>query len=260
MILSTLSTTPVEEVVAAATGPVWFQLYIYRDRGATRELVERVEAAGCQALVFTVDAPILGRRERDVRSGFTLPPELSVANMLAAGQGALPAVGAGAGGSGLASYFASLLDPALTWADIDWLHSITRLPILVKGIVRADDARCAVVDHGVDGIVVSNHGGRQLDTAPATIDVLPAIAEAVDGRADILVDGGVRRGTDVIKALALGAQAVLLGRPVLWSLAAGGEAGVRHMLTLLRDEIDRAMALCGCISPADITADLLRPA
>lgn len=256
MILSTLSTTPVEEVVAATSGPVWFQLYVYRDRGATRALVERVEAAGCQALVFTVDAPLLGRRERDARSCFTLPPELGVSNMLAAGHGALPAQHSD---SGLAAYFASLIDPGLTWADIDWLRSITRLPIWVKGIVRADDARRAVADHGADGIVVSNHGGRQLDTAPATIDALPAIAEAVAGRAEIVLDGGVRRGTDVIKALALGARAVLIGRPVLWSLAVGGQAGVEHMLSLLRAEVDLAMALCGCPSVADITADLLRP-
>lgn len=255
-ILSTLSTTPVEDVVAAADGPVWFQLYVYRDRDATRALVERVEAAGCQALVFTVDAPLLGRRERDVRQGFALPPELRVANMLAPGHDALPDEH---GQSGLAAYFASLLDPALTWADIDWLRSMTRLPIWVKGIVRADDARRAVDDYGVDGIVVSNHGGRQLDTAPATIDALPAIAQAVGDRAEIVLDGGVRRGTDVVKALALGARAVLLGRPVLWSLAVAGQAGVEHMLELLRAEIDLAMALCGCPTVADITADLLRP-
>jgi 4-hydroxymandelate oxidase len=255
MILSTLSTVPVEAVVAAAPGHIWFQLYVYKDRGATRALVERVAAAGCNALVLTVDAPLLGRRERDIKNRFSLPAGMSVANMMAAGHGDVPE---DAGGSGLSAYFASLIDPALTWTDLDWLRSITDLPIVVKGVVRADDARRAV-DLGAAGVVVSNHGGRQLDTAPATIDALPAIADAVGGRADILLDGGVRRGTDVIKALALGARAVLIGRPVLWGLAAGGQAGVMRVLELLRAEIDLAMALCGCPSIADIKADLLQP-
>lgn len=258
MILSTLSTTAVEEVMAAATGPVWFQLYVYRDRAITRALVERVEAAGCSALVLTVDAPLLGRRERDVRNRFALPEGLSLENMLPAGLESLPS---GTRDSGLAAYFASLLDPTLTWDDVDWLRSITRLPILIKGIVRADDARRAV-DRGVAGVVVSNHGGRQLDTAPATIEVLPAIVDAVAGRAEVLVDGGVRRGTDVIKAVALGAGAVLIGRPVLWGLAAGGQEGVARVLSLLRGELDLAMALCGCPSIADVAAmgpDLVRP-
>lgn len=259
MILSTLSTTAVEDVVAAATGPVWFQLYVYRDRAVTRGLVERVEAAGCRALVLTVDAPLLGRRERDVRNRFALAEGLALENMLPAGLQDLPS---GAQDSGLAAYFASLLDPSLTWDDLDWLRSITRLPILVKGIVRADDARRAV-ERGVAGVVVSNHGGRQLDTAPATIDVLPAIVDAVAGRAEVLVDGGVRRGTDVVKAVALGARAVLIGRPVLWGLAAAGQEGVERVLSLLHGELDLAMALCGCPSVADIAAvgtDLVRPA
>jgi 4-hydroxymandelate oxidase len=228
---------------------------VYKDRGATRALVERVAAAGCNALVLTVDAPLLGRRERDIKNRFSLPAGMSVANMMAAGHGDVPE---DAGGSGLSAYFASLIDPALTWTDLDWLRSITDLPIVVKGVVRADDARRAV-DLGAAGVVVSNHGGRQLDTAPATIDALPAIADAVGARADILLDGGVRRGTDVIKALALGARAVLIGRPVLWGLAAGGQAGVMRVLELLRAEIDLAMALCGCPSIADIKADLLQP-
>ena len=259
MILSTLSTTAVEDVVAAATGPVWFQLYVYRDRAVTRGLVERVEAAGCRALVLTVDAPLLGRRERDVRNRFALAEGLVLENMLPAGLHDLPS---GAQDSGLAAYFASLLDPSLTWDDIDWLRSITRLPILVKGIVRADDARQAV-ERGVAGVVVSNHGGRQLDTAPATIDVLPAIVDAVAGRAEILLDGGVRRGTDVIKAVALGARAVLIGRPALWGLAVAGQEGVERVLSLLHGEIDLAMALCGCPSMADVAAmgsELVRPA
>jgi len=254
MILSTLSTTPVEEVVAASRGPVWFQLYIYRDRGATEALVRRVEAAGCAALVLTVDAPVLGQRERDVRNRFALPPGLSVENMLGHGMGA---VGPASGESGLAAYFASLLDPALTWNDLAWLRSITRLPVLVKGLVRPDDAVRAV-EHGAAGVVVSNHGGRQLDTAPATIDVLPAVVDAVAGRAEVLVDGGVRRGTDVVKALALGARAVLIGRPVLWGLAVAGENGVAAALAILRAELHRALALCGCPEVRAVARDLVQ--
>ena len=256
MILSTLSNTAVEHVVGAATGPVWFQLYVYRDRAATKALVQRVEAAGCRALVLTVDAPLLGRRERDVRNRFGLPPELGVENLLASGYAPVPS--AGAPESGLAAYFAELLDPALTWDVLPWLRSITKLPILVKGIVRADDAVRAV-EHGAAGIVVSNHGGRQLDASPATIEVLPRIAEAVAGRAEILLDGGVRRGADVIKAIALGARCVLVGRPVLWGLAAGGRAGVGSALGILRRELDLAMALCGCADVASITRDLVAP-
>jgi 4-hydroxymandelate oxidase len=267
MVLSTLSNSPVEEVVSAARaagatgGAVWFQLYVYKDRGATRALVERVEAAGCEALVLTVDAPYLGRRERDVRNRFQLPPGLAVANVLAEGYGEVVAP---EGDSGLAAYVASLLDPALTWDALDWLAGITRLPIVVKGIVRADDALRAA-ERGVAGLVVSNHGGRQLDTSVATLDALPAIAEALAGRGsgsgkaavEIYLDGGIRRGTDVVKALALGARAVLVGRPVLWGLAAGGEAGVARVLALLRDELDLAMALCGAPRLADLTADLV---
>ena len=254
MILSTLSNSPVEEVVAASSGPVWFQLYVYRDREASRALVQRVEAAGCKALVLTVDAPLLGRRERDMRNRFQLPPELSVENLLPAGLGILPG---GVNDSGLAAYFASLLDPSLCWKDLSWLSSITRLPVIIKGIVRPDDAVRAV-EHGAAGIVVSNHGGRQLDTSPATIEVLEDIASAVDGRLEVLMDGGIRRGTDIVKAMALGAKAVLVGRPVLWGLAAGGEAGVTRILEILRLELDLAMALCGCPTVGDVGRDLVR--
>lgn len=260
MILSTLSNTRVEDVVAAASGPVWFQLYVYRDRGATEGLVRRAEAAGCRALVLTVDAPFLGRRERDVRNRFRLPPGLAVANLLPEGYGEVPKAAAD---SGLAVYFASLLNPAMTWQDLAWLRSITELPIVVKGIVRPDDALRAA-QAGVAGVVVSNHGGRQLDTSPPTIEVLPEIAEALDARnvsgqrMEMFVDGGVRRGTDVLKALALGARAVLVGRPILWGLAADGEAGASWVLRLLRDELDLAMALAGAPTLADITRDLVR--
>lgn len=253
-VLSTLATTPVEAVVAAATGPVWFQLYVYRDRGATRGLVERAEAAGCRALVVTVDAPVLGAREADQRSGFHLPPGLRAENLVGAGHGELPPE---AGGSGLAAYVYRLLDPSLSWDDIAWLRGITRLPVIVKGVLRDDDARLAV-EAGVDGLIVSNHGGRQLDHSPATIDALPAIAEAVAGRVPLLLDGGVRRGTDVVKALALGAQAVLVGRPVLHGLALGGEAGAARILGLLRAELDEAMALIGAPTLSDLPPRLVR--
>ncbi len=254
-ILSTLSNTPIEDVVAAASGPVWFQLYVYRDRAATEALVRRVESAGARALVLTVDAPLLGRRERDVKNRFALPAHLEVANLHAQGYARVQVA---SGDSGLAAYFAELLDPSLTWDALAWLRSITKLPVLVKGIVRADDAVRAV-EHGASGIVVSNHGGRQLDASPATIDVLPRIADAVAGRAEILLDGGVRRGTDVVKALALGARCVLLGRPILWGLAAGGQAGVAAALATLRRELDLAFALCGCPDVAAVTRDLVAP-
>jgi len=253
MTLSTLSTTDMEEVVEAGGGAVWFQLYIYRDREATRALVQRAEAAGCRAIVLTVDAPLIGRRERDIRNQFHLPEGIVVRNMVAAG---LADIHERKNESGLAGYVADQLDAGLTWDDVGWLQSITRLPVLIKGIVRPDDAIRAV-QQGVAGIVVSNHGGRQLDTAPATIEVLPAIAQAVGGQCTLLVDGGIRRGTDILKAIALGANAVLVGRPTLWGLALGGQQGVEKMLTLLRDELDLAMALSGCKNVGEITTDLV---
>ncbi len=257
MVLSTLSTTSIEEVVAAASGPVWFQLYVYKDRKATEGLVRRAEAAGCRALVLTVDAPLIGKRERDIRNRFRLPPGLAVANLLPEGYGELAPAPLD---SGLAAYVASFLDPALTWKDVAWLQSITSLPVVVKGIIRPDDAVRAA-EAGAAGIVVSNHGGRQLDTAPATLDVLPEIVDMLAARGhkiEVLMDGGARRGTDVLKALALGARAVLVGRPVLWGLAAGGESGAASILRLLYNELDLAMALAGAPTVADITRDLVR--
>jgi 4-hydroxymandelate oxidase len=254
-VLSTLSNTAVERVCAAATAPVWFQLYVYRDRSATEALVRRVEAAGCRALVVTVDTPLLGRRERDVHNRFALPPRLRIENLHAAGYATLPAA---AHDSGLAAYIAELFDPALGWDGIAWLRSITKLPVVVKGVVRADDATRAIAA-GAAAIIVSNHGGRQLDAAPATIDVLARIVDAVAGRADVLLDGGIRRGTDVIKAMALGARAVLVGRPILWGLAADGRAGAATALAIVRRELDLAMALSGCPDVASITRDLVAP-
>ncbi len=252
MILSSLSNTDVEQVCAAASGPIWFQLYVYKDRAATAALVERVEAAGCRALVLTADAAVLGTRERDVKNGFQLPPGLRVANATARHA----TLGGVDGGSGLARWVAEALDPGLTWADVDWLRGITRLPILLKGVVRGDDAARAV-DHGAAGIVVSNHGGRQLDASPATATVLAEVVDAVAGRAEVYVDGGVRRGTDVLKALCLGARGVLLGRPVLWGLATGGEDGVLGTLGMLRAELVEAMMLAGCPSVGAATRDLV---
>jgi 4-hydroxymandelate oxidase len=255
MMLSSLSNTDVEDVCAAHPGGVFFQLYVYRDREATRGLVARAEAAGAKALVLTVDAPLLGRRERDVRNAFSLPPSLHVKNLVPAGYGDLDK---SIGASGLATYFSSLIDPSLSWKDIAWLRSITKLPIAIKGIVRVDDAKRAR-DEGASAIVVSNHGGRQLDASPATLDVLANVTDAVGGDVEVLVDGGVRRGADALKALALGAKAVLVGRPILWGLAWNGEAGATFVLETLRRELDLAMALAGCPAISSITRDLIDP-
>lgn len=252
MILSTLSNTSVEEVVEASSGPVWFQLYVFRDREVTKELIRKAEAAGVKALVITVDAPMLGKRERDVRNKFDLPPGLEISNLTFVSKEKLIVNN----DSGLAGYVKENLDPSLNWKDIDWLRSVTTLPIILKGIACKEDALLAV-DHKVDGIVVSNHGGRQLDTCSATIDVLQKIADAVNGNTEILMDGGIRRGTDILKAVALGAKAVLTGRPVLWGLSYNGEDGVTDVLNILRKEFDLAMALSGCTKLSDITRELI---
>jgi 4-hydroxymandelate oxidase len=255
--LSTFSVTPIEDVVAAADGPVWFQLYVYKDRSASEGLVRRVEAAGCTALELTADAPILGRRERDVRNNFSLPENLWAPNLTADGM-LPPSESSSDSGSPFADAFDALVDPNLTWDDIAWLTSVSNLPVLVKGILRADDARRAV-DAGAAGVIVSNHGGRQLDTAPAAIDALGPIAHAVGDQVEIIVDGGIRRGADVVKAIAMGARAVQIGRPIVWGLVVDGENGVRDVLSLLHDELDLAMALAGCRSIDEISFDLLRP-
>lgn len=251
LVLSTLSTTSLEEVAQVA-GPRWFQLYVHRDRDLTRALVARAQAAGYQALVLTVDTPLLGRRLCDERNGFALPEGLTMANLVEAAQAS-----GQAGGSALASFFKSRHDASLSWRDVAWLRELSPLPVVVKGIVRGDDARRAL-DAGASGIIVSNHGGRQLDGAPATLDALPEVVDAVAGRCEVLMDGGIRWGTDVFKALALGARAVLVGRPVVWGLAVGGEAGVERVLAILRDELSCAMALAGCPTLGDITRDLVR--
>jgi 4-hydroxymandelate oxidase len=254
MVTSTTATTRLAEVQAASPGPMWFQLYIYQDRGKTKSLLDEAVQAGYTGVVLTVDAPVLGRRERDIRSGFTLPPGLTIANAAVAGMEKVPdATGAE---SGLMRHFHTLHDAALSPKDIEWVRVSTNLPVVVKGIVRGDDATRAI-EHGAQGIIVSNHGGRQLDTAIASIAALPDVVESVAGRAEIYVDGGIRRGTDVVKAIALGARAVMLGRPVLFGLAVDGEAGVRAVLELLRAEVDVAMALSGVRTVGEITRDLL---
>lgn len=258
MILSTLATKSIEDVASSyhpetPAASQWFQLYVHRDRGLTRALVERAYAAGYKALCLTVDAPLLGRRERDRRNEFALPPGLFAANLVTLSGLDIPHK---EGESGLFTYFAQQLDPKLTWRDLEWLQSLCPLPLAVKGILRGDDAVRAV-EYGAKAIVVSNHGGRQLDGAITSIDALAEIVEAVDGRAEVIVDGGIRRGVDILKALALGAKAVLLGRPVLWGLAVGGEAGVTHVIEILRDELDLAMALSGCAKLQDIDSSLV---
>jgi 4-hydroxymandelate oxidase len=252
MVLSTISTFSLEEV--AATGVArWFQLYVHRDRGLTEDLVRRAEAAGYGAIVLTVDAPFLGRRYRDERNRFSLPPGIALANL------ATVRVPRTARGSDLSDYFSSELDPTLSWRDVEWLRSLSSLPLALKGILTAEDAAQAV-NTGVEAILVSNHGGRQLDGVPATIDVLPEVVEAVAGKAEVLIDGGVRRGADVLKALALGARAVLIGRPCLWGLAVDGEAGVGRVLELLRQGLSLAMALAGCASVKAVDRSAVMPA
>lgn len=247
MTVSTMSSQTVEES-AEIGAPLWFQLYIQKDRGLTADLVKRAEAAGCKALVVTVDAPVPGLREGMVHHPVSLDGGVTLANLSQYYDPArYPSVMA---------YAADQIDPSVTWTDLEQFAASSALPVLVKGLLRADDAVRAL-DAGVKGIIVSNHGGRQLDTAPATAQVLPRIAEHVDGRCTLLMDGSVRRGTDIVKALAMGADAVMLGRPVMWGLAAGGADGVAKVLSLLRHEFDVAMALTGCASVDDITDDLL---
>jgi isopentenyl diphosphate isomerase/L-lactate dehydrogenase-like FMN-dependent dehydrogenase len=251
MCLSTLATTlPSVMAAAAPDGRRWFQLYCFKDGAVTRALMDEAVSAGFEAIVVTVDAPPGGNRERDRRTGFQIPASLGV-----------PAVAAAMGVERtvtIAETFA-LMNPALSWSDLEELAAESSLPVLVKGLLTAEDAELAVA-HGAAGVVVSNHGGRQLDRALATGDALPEVVDAIDGRATVLVDGGIRRGVDVAIALALGADAVLVGRPALWGLAAAGAQGAEQVLSLLRDELELALALCGCASPAELTRAHVRRA
>jgi 4-hydroxymandelate oxidase len=292
MIAAMLSTVAIEDIAAEAraglraataggepdAGPggpdLWFQLYVQPDLAFTEAIVRRAEAAGCRALVVTADSPALGRHERNDRNGFhDLPPGMRCENLreprgAVRSNGQRPVKGGPSTNGGMpvnrqrpgaepGSVRQVVLSPDISWRHIDWLRGITDLPIVLKGVLHPRDARLAV-EHGIDGLIVSNHGGRQLDTTPATIEQLPLIADAVEGRVPLLLDGGVRRGTDVIKALALGAAAVAIGRPVIWGLAVAGETGVTRVLDLLRTELRNALTLCGCESPRDIERDIVR--
>jgi 4-hydroxymandelate oxidase len=254
MVVSSLSTTRLEEVCAQATGPVLFQLYIGQDRPFVRDLAQRAESAGCAAIELTVDTPVWGLREREQRTGFRVPDGMGVVNLYRDGHEGPT----GHSGVGIAQALGWTIDASLSWRDLEWLCAQTRLPVLVKGICRADDARHALAS-GAAGIVVSNHGGRQLDGAPATAEALPHVVDAVAGRAPVVVDGGIRSGTDILRALALGATAVQVGRPVLWGLAVAGEAGAQRVLELLIEDLSRSMALAGCPDVAAVTRDLLSP-
>jgi isopentenyl diphosphate isomerase/L-lactate dehydrogenase-like FMN-dependent dehydrogenase len=252
MCLSTFST--VDPATLAAQVPSskrWFQVYVLRDRGVTRAVVENAEASGCEALVLTVDTPVLGRRERDLRTGFVVEAATAVPSVRAAGlREPMPNDGMSI------SELAQLLDPGLTWADVEQLVAGTALPVIVKGVLDPRDARHAV-DHGAAGVVVSNHGGRQLDTVPPTAECLPAVVDEVGEDADVIVDGGIRRGTDVFKALAIGARAVMVGRPVLWGLAVGGAQGASRVLELLITELDNTLALAGAPSIKELESSAL---
>lgn len=247
MILSSYSTEAVEDVAGAAQNPVWFQLYTQTDRGRTREMVQRAEAAGCKAICVTVDTPVLGARHRESRSRFTLPSDFKLPNLNLGPVSHRPVRGA---------IYSELLNAALTWKDIEWLRSITKLPVLLKGLLNPEDAARAV-EAGVAGVIVSNHGARNLDTVPSTAAALPRIVEKVQGKLPLMVDGGIRRGTDVLKALALGAQAVLIGRPYLFGLAVAGAEGVARVVDILRNELMMAMALTGRTSIAQIDRSVL---
>ena len=273
--LSTMGTRSIEEVAQACSGPKWFQVYTWRDRGLVRALLERAQAAGYEAIILTVDTPVLGRRERDVRRGYTLPPKIGLETIV---DGMLhpgwtldflrnepitfasvatdnPA-GDGTSAVTLSEYINSQFDPALSWGEIEWLRSVWDGPIVIKGVQTVADAELAV-EHGVDAVALSNHGGRQLDGAPAIVELVEPVAQAVGGRIEIIADGGVRRGSDIVKALALGADAVMAGRLYLYALGAGGEAGVDHVLRFMAEGMERTMALLGCQQVADITRDLV---
>jgi L-lactate dehydrogenase (cytochrome)/(S)-mandelate dehydrogenase len=273
--LSTAASCPVEEVAAAAPGRVWFQLYLLRDRGLTSELLRRARTAGCRVLVLTTDTPVLGRRERDLRNGFTIPParnlqttfdllshprwlcrhrfrpdRVSFAHFIGRDdrRGVLE----------LAAHVQSMFEPQLGWREVAWVREQWSGPMLLKGVLHPAEAEQAVA-LGIDGIIVSNHGGRQLDRAPGSIEALPAIARRLQGRVPLVLDGGVRRGIEILTALALGASACMIGRPALWGLACAGEAGAMHALALLEDELRRAMTLCGLQELAAIGRELLSP-
>jgi isopentenyl diphosphate isomerase/L-lactate dehydrogenase-like FMN-dependent dehydrogenase len=274
--VSCLSSVTLEEVAGEAPGEHWFQLYVWKDRAITQALVARAAASGYRVLVVTLDVPVLGQRERDARNGATIPPRLSLRNAIdtlrcprwlwAIWRGprvtfanvAPAGPSSGPGPFALAPYVNTLFDPTVTWRDLEWMRRLWKGPIAVKGVMSAEDARLAV-ENGAEAVIVSNHGGRQLDGAAGALEVLPEVAQAVGGRAEIILDGGIRRGTDMAKALALGARACMIGRPYLYGLAAARQAGVADAIRILVTELHRAMALMGCKRIADLGPGCVRP-
>jgi 4-hydroxymandelate oxidase len=251
--VSTFATTSIEKIAASTKGRLWFQLYVQPDRAFTKDLIQKAEGLGVKALVITVDTPVLGVRDREKRSRFNLPPGLERENLIGLGSPA-----ARQHSPTESAIFSAALDPTLTWDVVQWIQSFAKVPVILKGIINPADARRAV-QQGAHGILVSNHGARNLDTGPATIDALPHVLEAVEGKIPVLMDGGVRRGTDIVKALALGANAVLIGRPYLWALGLQGADGVKRVVDMLRTELAAAMALCGTTSLKEIDKKVLWP-
>lgn len=272
--LSTLGTRSIEDVAAVSTGPLWFQVYVWRDRGLVKEMIDRAAHAGFSALVVTVDTAVLGRRERDVRRGFSLPPKVGAGTLL---DGVLhPSwtwefvraepirfanvlgrdVGDGTDPVSLADYINSQFDPTLSWHDIEWIRSIWNGPILLKGVQTVDDAAIAA-DVGIDAVMLSNHGGRQLDDAPTPLSLVAPVRDLLGDGIGVVCDGGVRRGSDIVKAVALGADACSIGRPYLYALATAGEQGVDHLLRLLETDMRRTMALVGARRVSELSRELV---
>jgi 4-hydroxymandelate oxidase len=254
-VISTFTTTAINEIARNTQRPIWFQLYVQRDRAFTKDMVQRAVGSGCKAVCLTVDTPVLGNRYGQL--SFGLPKEIECVHLRSLTP-SRPAVSQATQGhkTQRASIYDTLFDPSFNWNDLEWLRSVAGVPVLIKGILSAEDARLAV-SCGADGVIVSNHGGRNLDTVPATIDALPRVVEAVAGRIPVMLDSGIRRGTDVLMALALGAKAVFIGRPYIYGLAAGGAKGVERVISILRDELERAMALTGRRSMAEIDSTVL---
>jgi 4-hydroxymandelate oxidase len=254
-VVSTFTTTAIDDIARNTQRPIWFQLYVQRDRGFTKDMVQRAVASGCKAVCLTVDTPVLGNRYGQL--SFGLPKELECVHLRGLTLSG-PGVSQATQGhkTQRSSIYDTLFDPSFNWNDLEWLRSVAGVPVILKGVLSAEDGRLAV-SCGADGVIVSNHGGRNLDTVPATIDVLPRVVEAIAGRIPVMLDSGIRRGTDVLAALALGAKAVFIGRPYIYGLALGGARGVERVISILRDELERAMALTGRRSIAEIDSTVL---